>query len=157
MATTETWEQNILRRHEQSAVFGEKRVLKKEEQVWAVNIQAKQAPLVDEYTGLTARTFAMFLSEYPPGGKSGRHSHTFEAAAYVLEGRGYDIHDGVRHDWAEGDTFYIPPGVVHQHFNADPERIARVLLVTNWPLLQHLGLSEMTQLATLEDVGRESD
>ena len=43
MATTETWEQNILRRHEQSGVFGEPRVLKKEEQVSAVNIQAKQA------------------------------------------------------------------------------------------------------------------
>ena len=37
MASSETWEQNILRRHERSAVCGEKRVLKKEEQVWAAS------------------------------------------------------------------------------------------------------------------------
>jgi quercetin dioxygenase-like cupin family protein len=157
MSQTETWEQNILRRHEESAIPSEKRVLKVAEQQWAVNIQANQAPLIDEYTGLVAKTFAVFISEYPPGGKSGRHHHTFEAAGYVLEGRGYDIHDGVRHDWEKGDIFYIPTGVTHQHFNADPDNIARVLLITNWPLLQHLGFSSMTQLATLEQVAAETD
>lgn len=152
----ETFEESLYRRNQDTAKFGEKRVLKKDEVGWAVNRQANQAPLIDEASGVAARTFAMFISEYEPGGKSGRHKHTFEAAGYVLSGRGYDIHDGVRYDWAEGDSFYIPPGVVHQHFNADPEKPARLLLITNWPLMQQLGLSEITQMATFEEVKAEA-
>ncbi|MDP2727827.1 MAG: cupin domain-containing protein [Dehalococcoidia bacterium] len=54
---------------------------------------------------------------------SGRHRHQGGLAIYVLEGKGWTIVDGVRHDWAEGDLILLPlkpGGVEHQHFNAEP-------------------------------------
>ena len=47
---------------------------------------------------------------------------------YILEGRGYTLLDGVRHDWQAGDVLNLPikkDGIVVQHFNADPEKRAR--------------------------------
>lgn len=54
---------------------------------------------------------------------SGRHRHQGGLAIYVLEGKGWTMVDGVRHDWEEGDLILLPikpHGVEHQHFNADP-------------------------------------
>jgi len=56
------------------------------------------------------------------------------AVFYVLEGRGYDVHDGVRYDWEAGDVCIVNNASVHQHFNADPEKPARVLIMKAKPL-----------------------
>ena len=54
---------------------------------------------------------------------SGRHVHQGGCVIiFVLEGHGYTIVDGVRHDWEEGDLLLLPikpGGVEHQHFNLD--------------------------------------
>ena len=54
---------------------------------------------------------------------SGRHVHQGGCVIiFVLEGCGYTIVDGVRHDWEEGDLLLLPiklGGVEHQHFNLD--------------------------------------
>lgn len=73
------------------------------------------------------RLFDAFIQEIPPGGYSGRHRHVGEEVHIILEGKGYDIHDGVRHDWEEDNLVCIPIHTMHQHFNADPERPARFL------------------------------
>jgi Cupin domain len=44
------------------------------------------------------------------------HGHQNEAAFYILEGAGYEIHDGQRYDWSAGDTLYVPTNTVGQHF-----------------------------------------
>ena len=44
------------------------------------------------------------------------------ALLYVLEGEGYDIHDGERYEWSAGDLVLVTPGCVHQHFNALEDR-----------------------------------
>ncbi len=54
---------------------------------------------------------------------SGMHRHQGALAIYVLEGRGYTLIDGKRHDWKQGDLILLPlrpNGVEHQHFNAEP-------------------------------------
>jgi gentisate 1,2-dioxygenase len=66
-----------------------------------------------------------FIQEIPPGGRSGMHRHVGEEVHKILEGKGYDIHDGVRWDWEAEDIVCIPINTVHQHFNADPKRPAR--------------------------------
>jgi len=35
----------------------------------------------------------------------------------VVKGRGYDLHEGTRHPWEEGDLICIPPMISHQHVN----------------------------------------
>ena len=57
-----------------------------------------------------------------PGGASQKHGHVNEAAFYILDGRGYEIHDGVRYDWKAGDVAIVHNNCVHQHFNAERGR-----------------------------------
>lgn len=69
-----------------------------------------------------------------PGGKSQKHGHMNSAVVYVLEGRGYDIHDGERLDWQAGDAYIVKDGCVHQHFNSQPNYPVRALIMKSKPL-----------------------
>src|SRR5688572_12119083 len=53
---------------------------------------------VEPVDGLT-QTLHIHIEEYAPGGKNQKHGHVNEAAFYILDGRGYEIHDGIRYDW----------------------------------------------------------
>ena len=68
------------------------------------------------------QSLEMHIEEIGPGGRNRNHAHQNEAFFYVLEGAGYDIHDGVRYDWKAGDSFMIPNDSVHQHFNPGATR-----------------------------------
>ncbi len=69
-----------------------------------------------------------------PGGKSDRHGHMNEAMFYILDGKGHEIHDGVRYDWEAGDVVVVENSCVHQHFNDDPDRPARAIIIKSKPL-----------------------
>ncbi|HET7089435.1 MAG TPA: cupin domain-containing protein [Anaerolineae bacterium] len=90
------------------------------------------------------RTIDAHISELPPGGHNNMHRHINEAIIHILSGRGYSIieEDGkepVRIDWEEGDLFSPPLNAWHQHFNADSEKPARYLAITNVPLMTAMG------------------
>lgn len=95
--------------------------------------QAYSRHYVEPKDGIT-QTFHLHLEEYGPGGKSQKHGHVNEAAFYILDGHGYEIHDGVRYDWQAGDVVVVPNNCVHQHFNGDPERPARALVIKTKPM-----------------------
>jgi quercetin dioxygenase-like cupin family protein len=63
------------------------------------------------------------------GGKSQKHGHVNEAAFYILGGQGAEIHDGMRYEWAAGDAAIVHNNCVHQHFNRNPDRPARALVM----------------------------
>ncbi|MGH2383439.1 MAG: cupin domain-containing protein [Candidatus Limnocylindria bacterium] len=59
---------------------------------------------------------------------SGSHRHQGGLIIYVLEGKGYSIVEGVRHDWEAGDLLLLPitpGGVEHQHFNSETGQNAK--------------------------------
>lgn len=87
------------------------------------------------------QTIQASMEELAPGGRSQKHGHQNPALMYVLNGVGYDIHDGERVDWRAGDLFVVPPGTVHQHFNALDDRPARVLIVKSKPLYNFANLN----------------
>jgi quercetin dioxygenase-like cupin family protein len=68
-----------------------------------------------------------------PGGKSQKHGHVNGACFYILDGKGYDVHDGERVDWKAGDVAIVPNATVHQHFNADADKPARALIIKSKP------------------------
>lgn len=74
------------------------------------------------------------LDIYVPGARSQRHAHMNSAVFYILEGRGYDVHDGKRLDWQAGDVVIVEPGCVHQHFNASDSEYARMVVLKAKPL-----------------------
>lgn len=78
---------------------------------------------------------------------SGRHRHQGSLAIFVLEGKGWTVVDGVRHDWEEGDLVLLPilpGGVEHQHFNAAPGSPCKWLALIYSPFVDALG-NEMEQ------------
>lgn len=89
--------------------------------------------------GMT-QTFHIHLEEYGPGGKSQKHGHVNEAAFYILDGAGYEIHDGVRYDWQAGDIAIVHNNCVHQHHNADPNKPARALVLKTKPMYLFLNM-----------------
>ena len=102
--------------------------------------------------GSMVQTMAAFLSEMPPGGRSGKHRHFNEAMIFVLKGRGHTIiGDGAgekRYEWGEGDLVSVPVNEWHQHFNDDPKAPALHLGITNLPLLRAMGLNSLEDAAS---------
>src|ERR1700675_4465190 len=48
-----------------------------------------------------------------PGARDKGHGHQNEAFFYILEGRGFDMHDGLRYDWETGDAVAVHNDSVH--------------------------------------------
>ena len=94
---------------------------------------------IEPKDGIT-QTFHLHLEEYAPGGKSGKHGHVNEAAFYILDGVGYEIHDGIRYDWSAGDVAIVHNNCVHQHFNADAKKPARALVIKTKPMFLFMNL-----------------
>ena len=84
--------------------------------------------------------FHLHIEEYGPGGRSQKHGHVNEAAFYILDGTGYEVHDGVRYDWQAGDVAIVHMNCVHQHFNADPAKPARALVLKPKPMIMFMNL-----------------
>src|SRR6266545_4851411 len=64
----------------------------------------------------------------PPHSSNHGHGHQNEAAFYILEGAGYEIHDGQRYDWSTDDLVLVHTDSVHRHFNPyDQPALALVL------------------------------
>jgi quercetin dioxygenase-like cupin family protein len=86
------------------------------------------------------QTLHIHLEEYAPGGTTQKHGHVNEAAFYILDGAGYEIHDGVRYDWQAGDVAIVHNNCVHQHFNADPVKPARALVIKTKPMYMFMNM-----------------
>jgi quercetin dioxygenase-like cupin family protein len=127
------------------------RVYKTSELPWKNGPVKWNKSILQPGMGLTQTIQAAF-EELAPGGRSQKHGHQNGALMYVLNGEGYDVHDGERTDWRAGDCLIIPPGVVHQHFNASTEKPARVLVIKSKPLYNFAGLNfqEFVELAPKE-------
>ncbi|MBI4286227.1 MAG: cupin domain-containing protein [Chloroflexi bacterium] len=91
----------------------------------------------------TGTGIVSFRKNMKPGKPSTfHHGHQYDAAFYVLEGKGFEIHDGKRFEWEAGDMYFVRPGgCVHQHFNADPEKPARVLVFASLPMFHAMNLA----------------
>jgi len=73
-------------------------------------------------------THMFFEQEIPPASRSGMLKFQGEQVIYILEGKGYTLIDGVKHQWEAGDVLNLPlrkQGITVQHFNEDPNRPAK--------------------------------
>ncbi|HEX6547457.1 MAG TPA: cupin domain-containing protein [Candidatus Dormibacteraeota bacterium] len=102
------------------------------------------------------QTIQVHFVQIDPGGSNGGHGHQNEAAFYILDGHGYEIHDGRRYDWSAGDLVIVHNDSRHQHFNADPERPALALVFKAKALWMFLGLTQQGKRGSIPE-GAEGD
>ena len=86
------------------------------------------------------QTLQVHFVELPPGASKTAHGHQNEAAFYILEGHGYEIHDGKRYDWSAGDLVVVNTDSVHAHHNESDEP-AVALVIKAKALWMYLGLT----------------
>jgi quercetin dioxygenase-like cupin family protein len=139
-----------------------KKIVRPDDMVWEMSRQGLLKHLLNEGMNTRMETVDAYMQVIPGGSRSGKHRHLAEECLYVLEGRGYDLHQDCdveitdtyhwivqpevkRYEWEAGDIIYIPPNTVHQHFNADPERPVRLISAIN-RVYQFCGLNDLEQL-----------
>src|SRR5882672_7372908 len=115
------------------------RVIKGRDLTFNDGPQSFSKHFIEPVDGL-GQTLHVHLEEYAPGGRTQKHGHVNEAAFYILDGTGYEVHDGVRYDWQAGDVAVVHHNCVHQHFNADPVKPARALVLKSKPMFLFLNM-----------------
>ncbi len=139
-----------------------KKIVHPEEMPWEMSRQGLLKHLLNERMNTRMETVDAYMQIIPPGSRSGKHRHLAEECVYVLEGRGYDLHQDCdveitdtyhwkaqeevkRYEWEAGDVIYIPPNTIHQHFNAEAQRPVRLISATN-RIFKNSGLNDLEQL-----------
>jgi quercetin dioxygenase-like cupin family protein len=74
------------------------------------------------------QTLQVHFVELPPQSSNHGHGHQNEAAFYILEGAGYEIHDDQRYDWAKDDLVIVHTDSVHRHFNPYDEKAVALVM-----------------------------
>ncbi len=118
--------------------------------------------MVHEKLNTTECCLDIYMQFIPPGGRSGKARRLPEQVFYVVEGRGYDLHWDVkfevgerfewnwedepkRYDWQRGDFVFVPAYTIQQHFNADADNEARIIMITN-RIFKAMGLNWIEQI-----------
>src|SRR5436189_3974895 len=139
-----------------------KKVVQPQDMPWEMARQGLLKHLLNSAMNTRMETVDAYMQIIPPGSRSGRHRHLAEECLYVLEGRGYDLHQDCdveitdtyawkpqseikRFEWEAGDVIYIPPCTIHQHFNADAARPARLISCIN-RIYKNSGLNDLEQI-----------
>ncbi len=139
-----------------------RKVISPHDMPWEMSRQGLLKHLLNEAMNTRMETVDAYMQIIPPGSRSGKHRHLAEECLYVLEGRGYDLHQDCdveitdtyhwtpqeevkRFDWEAGDVIYVPPNTIHQHFNTDAERPVRLISIIN-RIFKASGLNDLEQL-----------
>ena len=139
-----------------------KKIVRPNEMPWELSRQGILKYLINEGMNTRMETVDAYMQIVPPGSKSGKHRHLAEECLYVLEGRGYDLHQDCdveitddyhwkpqdliqKFEYEAGDVIYVPPNTIHQHFNADPDRPLRLISTIN-RIFKQCGLNDLEQI-----------
>ena len=139
-----------------------RKVVHPDEMPWEMSRQGLLKHLLNAAMNTRMETVDAYMQIIPPASRSGKHRHLAEECLYVVEGRGYDLHQDCdveitdtyhwkpqdeikRFEWEAGDVIYIPPCTIHQHFNADPARPARLISCIN-RIYKNCGLNDLEQI-----------
>ena len=122
--------------------------------------------IVNEGMNTTECCIDVYMQFIPANGATGTSRHLSEEVAFVIEGRGYDLHYDVsfkcedefiwewdttprKFEWGPGDYIYIPPYCAHKRFNVEPKNEARVVVINN-RMLKPMGFHWFDQLEPAE-------
>jgi len=96
--------------------------------------------MIDPQFASVIQTIESHIDIIMPGAYGQKHGHMNSAVFFILEGKGYDIHDTVRYDWEAGDACIVENGCVHQHFNGGTDRPVHAIVFKAKPLFLFFNL-----------------
>lgn len=99
------------------------------------------------------QTLQVHFVEIPAGKANRGHGHQNEAAFYILQGKGYEIHDGERYDWEKDDLVVVHTDSVHRHYN-DGDETAVALVMKAKSMWMYFGLIQQGRSGPVEDEDR---
>ena len=99
------------------------------------------------------QTLQVHFVEIPPGSSNRGHGHQNEAAFYILQGKGYEIHDGERYDWEKDDLVVVHTDSVHRHYN-DGDETALALVMKAKSMWMYFGLVQQGRGGPAQDDDR---
>ena len=140
----------------------QKTIVTPEDMPWENSPQGLIKHLVHEKMETAENTLDIVMQTIPGGSRSGKHRHFGEEFMFILEGRGYSLHWDVemelgesynwripetssRWEWEAGDSVYIPPNTIHQHFNSNDETPVRFISAES-RMVRFMGLDDLEQL-----------
>ena len=105
------------------------------------------------------QTLQVHFVQLPPHSSNSGHGHQNEAAFYILEGRGYEIHDGQRYDWSKDDLVFVHTDSIHRHFNPYDEQATCLVIKAkcSWMFLGLIQQGKSGPIANEEKFGPRED
>lgn len=81
-----------------------------------------------------------------PGSRNEGHGHQNEAMFYILQGHGWEEHDGEEHPWEAGDAVAVHNDCVHWHCNASRTEWANSIVYKAKPMWLFLGMNQQGEI-----------
>jgi quercetin dioxygenase-like cupin family protein len=99
------------------------------------------------------QTLQVHFVQLPPNSSNHGHGHQNEAAFYILEGKGYEIHDDQRYDWSAGDLVLVHTDSVHRHFNPYDQQATAIVFKAKCAWM-YLGMIQQGRSGPVKDEER---
>lgn len=90
------------------------------------------------------QTIQVHFVQLPPQSANHGHGHQNEAAFYILDGKGYEEHDGKQYRWEKDDLVVVHTDSVHRHFN-DTDEPALALVMKAKSTWMFMGLIQQAK------------
>lgn len=126
------WDLIEIRDKQREEVKGYSNIVKGKELAWELNPQGKMKWYLHPSLRDRIQTFLFYIQEIPPGSKSGKQKHQGGKVVFVLEGKGHSQIGDRKVRWGKYDYIGLPrirEGIIFQHFNDDPKKPARFIVV----------------------------
>ena len=149
-----------------------KDIISSDEMPWEVCQQGTIKHLLNEKMDTRIKTLDIYMQLIPACSRSGKHRHMAEEYMFILEGKGHSLHWDVdmelgeeyhwkaqempsKWEWEQGDSVYIPPNTIHQHFNPDPYNPVRFIGAES-RIMKYMGLDDLEQLENAPEFEEKS-
>jgi gentisate 1,2-dioxygenase len=128
-------------------LYSQPRVYKSKEMAWKGGPTRFGKNVINPQKTMIIQAFEVHIDVLAPGNHGQTHGHMNSAVFYILDGDGYDVHDGVKHPWKAGDVCIVENMCVHKHCNGDPAKPARYVIFKAKPtfIFFHLFFQRMVE------------
>jgi quercetin dioxygenase-like cupin family protein len=109
-------------------LLNQPRVYKSKDIEWKGGPTKWNKHVINPQKTMVTQAIETHIDVLTPNSHGQLHGHMNSAVFYILEGNGYDVHDGVKHPWRAGDVSIVENMCVHRHYNADPQKPARYVI-----------------------------